>query len=93
MQRYPYFLEEFDEREFLFGIQIVAHVSNLGRLLRGHWNRLAKCVLRLDGRLGGLGFGHDRVQGGLDHGLLQLLELYERCQSVSYLTTLPIAVT
>jgi hypothetical protein len=26
----PIFLEEFDEREFLFGIQGVAYVSNLG---------------------------------------------------------------
>jgi hypothetical protein len=31
----PIFLEEFDECEFLFGIQTVAYVSNLGRLLRG----------------------------------------------------------
>jgi hypothetical protein len=29
----PIFLEEFDEHEFLFRIQIVAYVSNLGRLL------------------------------------------------------------
>jgi hypothetical protein len=55
------FLEEFDEREFLFGIQIVAYVSNLGRLLRGQQNRLAECVLWLDGRLG---LGHDQVRGG-----------------------------
>jgi hypothetical protein len=34
----PIFLEEFDEREFLFGIQIIAHVSDLGRLLHGQWN-------------------------------------------------------
>jgi hypothetical protein len=27
------FLEEFDEREFLFGIQTIAYVSGLGRLL------------------------------------------------------------
>jgi hypothetical protein len=32
------FLEEFDEREFLFGIQTVAHVSQLGRFLRGQWD-------------------------------------------------------
>jgi hypothetical protein len=60
----PIFLEEFDEREFLFGIQIVAYVSNLGRLLRGQRNCLAECVLWLDGRLGGLGLGLDRVRGG-----------------------------
>jgi hypothetical protein len=29
----PIFLEEFDEHEFLFGIEVVAYVSNLGRLL------------------------------------------------------------
>jgi hypothetical protein len=29
----PIFLEEFDKREFLFRIQIIAYVSNLGRLL------------------------------------------------------------
>jgi hypothetical protein len=57
------FLEEFDKREFLFGIQTIAYVSNLGRLLRGQRNCLAECVLRLDGRLRGLGLGHDRVWG------------------------------
>jgi hypothetical protein len=57
----PIFLEEFDKREFLFGIQIVAHVSNLGKLLRGQWNCLAECVLRFDGCLGGLSLRHDRV--------------------------------
>jgi hypothetical protein len=31
----PIFLEEFDEREFLFGVQIVAYVSNLERFLHG----------------------------------------------------------
>jgi hypothetical protein len=31
----PNFLEEFDEREFLFGIQVISHMSNLGRLLHG----------------------------------------------------------
>jgi hypothetical protein len=41
----PIFLEEFDECEFLFGIQTVAYVSNLGRLLRGQENCLAECVL------------------------------------------------
>jgi hypothetical protein len=57
----PIFLEEFGEREFLFRIKVVAYVSNLGRLLHRQWNRLAECVLWLDGRLGGLGLGHDRV--------------------------------
>jgi hypothetical protein len=60
----PIFLEEFDEHEFLFRIQCVAYVSNLGRLLRRQQYLLAECVLRLDGRFGGLGVGHDRVQGG-----------------------------
>jgi hypothetical protein len=59
----PIFLEEFDKTEFLFGIQIVAYVSNLGRFLHGQWNHLAECVLQLDG---GLGLGHDRVWGGGD---------------------------
>jgi hypothetical protein len=36
----PIFLEEFDEREFLFGVQIVAYVSNFGRLLCGQWDCL-----------------------------------------------------
>jgi hypothetical protein len=31
----PILLEEFDEREFLFGVQVIAHMSNLARLLRG----------------------------------------------------------
>jgi hypothetical protein len=38
----PIFLEEFDEREFLFGVQIVAYVSNLGRLLRGQQDSFAE---------------------------------------------------
>jgi hypothetical protein len=59
----PIFLEEFDEREFLFGIQTVAYVSHLGRFLRGQWDCHAECVLRLDGRLGSLGLGHDWVWG------------------------------
>jgi hypothetical protein len=57
----PIFLEEFDEREFLFGIQTIAYVSNLGRLLRGQWNGFAEWVLQLDGHLGDLGLRHDRV--------------------------------
>jgi hypothetical protein len=59
----PIFLEEFDECEFLFGIQGVAYVSNLGRFLHKQRYLLAKCVLRLDGRFGGLGVGHDWVGG------------------------------
>jgi hypothetical protein len=38
----PIFLEEFDECEFLFGVQIVAYVSNFGRLLCGQHDCLAK---------------------------------------------------
>jgi hypothetical protein len=52
-------LEEFDEREFLFGIQIISYVIKLGRLLHRQRNHLAECVLRLDGCLGGLGLEHD----------------------------------
>jgi hypothetical protein len=36
----PIFLDEFDKRDFLFGIQTIAYVSNLGRLLRGQRNLL-----------------------------------------------------
>jgi hypothetical protein len=57
----PIFLEEFDEWDFLFGIQIIVDVSNLGWFLCGKRNHLAECVLQLDGCLGGLGLGHDRV--------------------------------
>jgi hypothetical protein len=45
----PIFLENFDEREFLFRIQIIPHVSNLGGITRGKWNGLVELVLRLDG--------------------------------------------
>jgi hypothetical protein len=38
----PIFLEEFDEREFLFGVQIGAYVSKLGRLLGGQLDCLAE---------------------------------------------------
>jgi hypothetical protein len=91
-KRVPIFLEEFDEHEFIFGIQTVAYVSNLGRILRGQWNHIAECVLRLDGCLGGLGLGHDRVWGGHSQGLLQLLELYGRRRSVICLATLPVTI-
>jgi hypothetical protein len=38
----PIFLEEFDEREFLFGIQATPHMSSLGWLIRRYWDRLAE---------------------------------------------------
>jgi hypothetical protein len=41
----PIFLEEFDKHEFLFEIQGVAYVSNLGRFLHRQWYLLPKCVL------------------------------------------------
>jgi hypothetical protein len=59
----PIFLEEFDEREFLFRIQIIPHMSDLGGLIRGEWNGLAELVPKLDGQLGGLGLRHDWVRG------------------------------
>jgi hypothetical protein len=36
----PIFLEEDDEREFLFGVQVISHVSNLRGLLRRQRDRL-----------------------------------------------------
>jgi hypothetical protein len=39
-----------------------------------------------------LASGMTGSEGGLGQGLLQLLELYGRCHSISYFTTLPIAV-
>jgi hypothetical protein len=59
----PIVLEEFDEREFLFGVQTVAYVSHLRRFLIGQWDCLAECVLQLDGCHGSLGLAHDRVRG------------------------------
>jgi hypothetical protein len=38
----PIFLEEFDEREFLFGVQIITHVNNLGGFLRRQRDCLAE---------------------------------------------------
>jgi hypothetical protein len=35
----PIFLEEFDEREFLFGVQIIPYMRNLRRHLCGEWDR------------------------------------------------------
>jgi hypothetical protein len=78
----PIFLEEFDEREFQFGIQGVAYMSNLGWFLCRQLYLLAKHVLWLDGRFGGPGLWHDRVhrggrgRGGLGQGLFQLPEFY-----------------
>jgi hypothetical protein len=88
----PIFLEEFDEREFLFGILTVSHVNHHGRFLYRQWDCSAKCVLLLDGCLGSLGLRHDRVWVGISQGLLQLLVLYGCQQSVGNLRTLPIAV-
>jgi hypothetical protein len=88
----PIFLKEFDERKFRFRIQGIAYVSNLGRFLRGQWDWLAVCVLRLDGHLGSLGLGHDRVWGELGQGLLQFLEFYGCRQSVGSLTTLLVTI-
>jgi hypothetical protein len=68
----PIFLEEFDEREFLFGIQCVAYVSNLGRFLRRQWYLLAECILQLDRRFGSLGVENDQVEGGGDSAKLSL---------------------
>jgi hypothetical protein len=45
MRRCLFFLEEFDEREFLFGVQIIAYVSNLGRHLRGQRDSFAEQVI------------------------------------------------
>jgi hypothetical protein len=42
---FPIFLEEFDECEILFGIQTIAHMSDLGRLLCGQWNGSIEQVL------------------------------------------------
>jgi hypothetical protein len=75
----PIFLKEFNECEFLFRIQIVSHMSDFGGVTQGKWDGLGDIVLWLDGRLGSLGLGHDRVHGGgggLGHGLLQVLEFY-----------------
>jgi hypothetical protein len=43
----PIFLEEFDEHEFLFGIQVFAYMSSLGKFLRRQWDLLAECILQL----------------------------------------------
>jgi hypothetical protein len=41
----PIFLEEFDESEFLFGIQIVSHMSDFGGVTGRKRNCLAELVL------------------------------------------------
>jgi hypothetical protein len=92
MQGVPIFLEEFDEREFLFGIQGVAYVSNLGRFLCRKQYLLPECVLRLDGHFVGLGVGHDRVYGELGQGLFQLTEFCGYCQSISHVAPLLVIV-
>jgi hypothetical protein len=75
----PIFLKEFDKREFLFSMQIVPYMSDLGGLNRAKWNFLTVFSLWLDGQLRSLGFGHDQVQGGgLGQGFLQILELCGR---------------
>jgi hypothetical protein len=38
----PILLEEFDEREFLFGVQIIPYMRNLRRLLCGEWDHPAE---------------------------------------------------
>jgi hypothetical protein len=80
MQRCPY-----------FGIYGVAYVSNHGRFLRRQWYLLAKCILQLDGHFGGLGVGHDRVQGGgtqpwtlLAPGVLRMLLVCQSSHSSPY---------
>jgi hypothetical protein len=41
----PIFLEEFDECEFIFRIQIVPHMSDLGGLIQEEWKCIAELVL------------------------------------------------
>jgi hypothetical protein len=41
----PTFLEEFDEREFLFRIQIVPYMRNFGGVTQRKWNGLVELVL------------------------------------------------
>jgi hypothetical protein len=88
----PIFLEEFDEREFLFGVQIVPYISTLGGLIQGEWDRLAECVLQLDGQLGRLGLGHNWVWVGLGQGFLQFFELCGRQQHINHLAALLVTV-
>jgi hypothetical protein len=62
------------------------------KFLRGQWNCLAECVLRLDRCLGGLSLGHDWVGGGArlrpasTHGALWTPSVCQR------LTTLHVTV-
>jgi hypothetical protein len=41
----PIFLDELDEHEFLFGVQTIPHMSNLGGLFWEKWNHLAELVI------------------------------------------------
>jgi hypothetical protein len=41
----PIFLEEFDEHEILFRIQIIPHMSDVGGLIRGEWDCLIEFFL------------------------------------------------
>jgi hypothetical protein len=59
----PIILEEFDEHKFLFRIQTIFHISDLGGLIPGEWNCLTEFIIWLDGQLGSHGLGHDWVQG------------------------------
>jgi hypothetical protein len=43
------FIKEFNEREFLFGIQIIPLVRDFRGVTRREWNSLAELVLQLDG--------------------------------------------
>jgi hypothetical protein len=59
----PIFLEEFDECDFLFRIQIISHESDLRGFILEKWNGLVELSLQLDGHHGGLELRHDRVWG------------------------------
>jgi hypothetical protein len=43
------FIKEFNEREFLFEIQIIPLVRDFRGVTRREWNSLAELVLQLDG--------------------------------------------
>jgi hypothetical protein len=81
----PIFLDKFDQRKFLFRIQVVAYASNLGRLLHEQRNHLAECVLRLNGRLGGLDLGHDGVLGDLAKACFNSWSFVDAVSAVSQL--------
>jgi hypothetical protein len=50
----PIFLEEFDEREFLFGIRTIPDMSDLRGITREQLDCLVQHVLWLDGQFGSL---------------------------------------